>query len=227
MVEKKPLLLMADSQLLFWKKGDDPFIKTFLADDADRPELKAAYIGAANGDQPEYFDIFKAAMEQLPGARCRMIISQPDAEDEKFLDESDVILLAGGDVELGMQVMQANGIWQRIIPKYYTGTLIVGVSAGAVQLGLKGWRNPNNGDRALIDTFKLVPYVIDVHAEAENWESLGKAVRETGPNTTGFGIPFGAGLVLHPDWSLEAVRHPVTEISFTGEEIKQSLILPS
>ena len=96
----KPLLLLADSQLLFWRRGDTPFLNS-VRDVIDVSSPKAAYIGASNGDDPEYYSIFEAAMEMIGIHRCRMAPSSPTDEDISFLNDADIILLAGGDAVRG------------------------------------------------------------------------------------------------------------------------------
>ena len=57
----KPLYLLADSQLLFWKEAEHGIVDRLRAD-VDSPS-KAAYLGASNGDNPEFYALFTAAME--------------------------------------------------------------------------------------------------------------------------------------------------------------------
>jgi hypothetical protein len=42
----------------------------------------------------------------------------------------------------------------------------------------------------------------------------------------GFGIPAGGGAIFYPDWSMEAIRHPLAEFSLFPEGIKNSMIFP-
>jgi hypothetical protein len=97
----------------------------------------------------------------------------------------------------------------------------VGVSAGAVQLGLKGW----TADEKLFDTFRIVPFVIDVHDEP-GWARLAQVVPRAGEHARGFGIPSGGGARYHPDYSVEPVRHPLVEMSLTDEGVRQALLFP-
>jgi cyanophycinase len=96
----KPLYLLADSQLFFWKSARDSLAQR-IRQDLDNSNPKAAYIGASNGDQPEFYSLFVAAMEVTGVSNCRMVPSQPSREDILFIEDADLILLAGGDVEKG------------------------------------------------------------------------------------------------------------------------------
>src|SRR5215216_5548370 len=100
MAPLKPILLLADSQLLFWRENGELLIERALkASTRDRP--KAAYVGASNGDEPDFYEIFVSAMEGLGIFDCRMIPSTVSEVDLAFLNDADIVLLAGGDVETG------------------------------------------------------------------------------------------------------------------------------
>ena len=134
----KPIYLLADSQLLFWREEKGPFLeRIWAALDEEEPGklLRAAYVGASNGDAPEFYDLFKAAMGEMGIQVTRMIPSEPSAEDLEFFAQADLILLAGGETRRGWEVFQKNGLQQKLVERYYAGALLMGVSAGAVQLG--------------------------------------------------------------------------------------------
>lgn len=221
----KPIFLLADSQLLFWREEHgEPFLaraRWLLEEEDPGKTFKAAYLGASNGDAPEFYDLFVAAMSEIGISDCRMIPSSPQPEDRSFLHQADLVLLAGGDVERGWDVFEQTGLRDAVTQRYYGGSLLIGVSAGAVQLGLKGW----NADEKIFDTFRIVPFVIDVHDEP-NWTRLSQIVPRAGEHARGFGIPSGGGALYHPDHSVEPVRHPLVEMSRTEEGVQQSLLLP-
>lgn len=220
----KPIFLLADSQLLFWREEDVPFlarIRKAIEDEEPGKEIRAAYIGASNGDAPEFYDLFKAAMGEVGISQTRMIPSEPSADDMEAMDQAELILLAGGDTRRGWDAFQANGLQQKIVERYYAGALLMGVSAGSVQLGLKG-----ADDQGMFDTFRLVPFVVDAHDEP-NWTLLTRVVPKAGEHVRGFGIPSGGGAIYHPDYSMEPVRHPVVEVSVSDEgQVRQALLFP-
>lgn len=230
----KPIFLFADSQTLFWRKGGEEPVMEHIIDliKEDKPgeKIKAAYIGASNGDKEEYYDIFLAAVSQvhIEAKDCLKIKSKPTKKQKDFLNKADLVLLAGGDTKLGWDVMNENGIRDIIVDRYHNGAVLVGISAGAVQLGTRGWTTPGEGAEAeIFTTFQLVPFVIDVHDENEGqWERLHHTVRDGEEHCRGFGIPMGGGAIFYPDWSMEAIRHPLVEYSLFPEGIKNSLVFP-
>lgn len=201
-----PIYLFSDSQLLFWKDQGRPFATRFLKNEHDAKATLATYIGASNGDNPDYFEIFQQAMNAIGVNSCEMIPSNPQSQQIDFLSKADIILLAGGDVKKGWEVMQSNGVAERIRSRYLEGATLIGISAGAIQLSLMGFE----GHQAF-NTFQLVPYLIDVHDEANDWEQLKQNVTLV-PERKAFGIPFGAGLVYNPDEPIKMIRYPSIEI---------------
>ena len=201
----QPIFLFADSQLLFWRDGGQLLLEKVVT----RSQPKAAYIGASNGDDPAFYEIFVSAMEGAGVFDCRMIPSVVSETDVAFLNDADIILLAGGDVEAGWRVFINNGLSEHIVRRYFEGALLIGISAGAVQLGLGGLA----ADGSLIETFKLVPYIIGAHEESDNWKTTMALLRMSGPGKTAIGLPFGGGAIYHPDQTVEALRKPLVKLA--------------
>src|ERR1700743_3162887 len=131
----KPLYLLADSQLLFLKNPAPTLAQKLAADlEIEIKSAKAAYIGASNGDQPEFYDLFVAAMQGMEITQCRMIPANPKSDDISFLQSADIILLAGGNDELGWTMFEQTGLQDLIAHRRLTGAILFGISAGAIQL---------------------------------------------------------------------------------------------
>jgi cyanophycinase len=221
----QPIYLFADSQLLFWRNRDGLFldsIKRLIARDAP----KAAYVGASNGDDPEFYSIFEAAMEGIGIRDCRMILSSFPTADRLFIDDSDIILLAGGDVEKGWNLFNEVGLKDVIIRKYYEGSVLIGISAGAVQLGLFGYTEEDGSPSRLIDTFKLIPFIIGAHEERQEWRGLKEATQSLNGSAKAIGIPAGGGMVYYPDHSIEAIRYPLNEFALREGVMNCNLLIP-
>jgi peptidase E len=208
MTALKPIFLLADSQLLFWRE-DGKLLIARIVKTTTRDQLKAAYVGASNGDQPDFYEIFVAAMEGVGVFDCRMIPSALSEADIAFLNDADIILLAGGDVEIGWRVFLTNGLSEHIVRRYFEGASLIGVSAGAVQLGLCGLA----ADGSLIETFKVVPFIIGAHEESNDWKTTRELLRLSGTGKNAIGLPTGGGAIYHPDNTVEALRHPLVDLS--------------
>jgi cyanophycinase len=219
------IYLLADSQLLFWRDEGKLFIET-IRTSIEHDSPKAAYVGASNDDNPEYYSIFESAMDSIGIRQCRMIHTALSAEDLAFINEADIILLAGGDVEKGWNAFELNGLKEVIFRRYFEGAILIGVSAGATQLGLYGWKEEEGAPANLIQTFKLVPFIVSAHDEKQDWVPLQKAVQMAGINVRGMAIPHGGGAILRVDQSFEPIRHPVHEFIMRENEMEHNLLLP-
>lgn len=221
----KPIYLLADSQILFWKPGGTPFMAGIKAR-LEKSQPRAAYLGASNGDDPTFYSIFEAATEEVGITERRMVRADLGPDDLDFLDAADLILLAGGDVERGWRSFEANGLKQILVRRYYEGALLMGISAGAVQLGLGGWGSAGFSSGRFVDTLRLLPHVVGAHEEVEDWASLKAAVLHLGGHVRGYGIPLGSGFVYHPDHAIEPLRRPLIEIRVQGGDLRQVVLLP-
>jgi len=214
------ILLLADSQLLFWREHGQ-LVLDRVVKDWRRDELKAAYIGASNGDHPDFYSIFVSAMEGAGVINCRMIPSRLSGDDLAFLNDANIILLAGGDTEIGWRIFLANGLNEHIVRRHSEGASLIGVSAGAVQLGLCCLA----ADGSLIETFGLVPFIIGAHEEFDNWKTPKELLQLSGGGKPAIGLPAGGGAIYHPDHTLEPLRYPLLELSLEGGEIHEAFVV--
>lgn len=217
----KPLYLLADSQLFFWKSDRDSLAERIRAD-LDSANPKAAYIGASNGDLAEFYNLFVAAMESMGIADCHLVPSQPAREDISFMEKADVIVLSGGDVERGWQVFEQNGLKELIPRKRFDGAVLMGVSAGAVQFGLGCLSNAAQPKQ--LDMFRFAPFYVGAHDEGNDWFDLRALVNLSQSDARAIGLPAGGGAVYYPDGTLEPLRKPLLEIVKEDAKITENLM---
>ncbi|HEY2168841.1 MAG TPA: Type 1 glutamine amidotransferase-like domain-containing protein [Candidatus Angelobacter sp.] len=219
----KPLYLLADSQLFFWNSDSNSLAERVHAD-LDSSSPKAAYIGASNGNQPEFYNLFQAAMEAMGISNCRAVPSQPSKEDISFIEEADLILLSGGDVEWGWRTFEQNGLKELVPRKRFDGAILMGVSAGAVQLGLGCLSN--SAQPKQIDMFRFAPFYVGAHDEENDWWDLRALVNLSQTDTRAIGIPAGGGAVYQSDGTLEPIRKHLTELTRESARITENVLTP-
>ena len=208
-----PLFLLADSQLLFQGAGGrDSILEQVRQHLPDSP--RAAYLGAANGEEPTFYELFEAAMDGAGIGEARMVRSIYGDDDRDWLEGADLVVLSGGDVDRGWRAFRQAGIDEALQRRYADGAVLLGVSAGAVHLG---WGHLN-----------LVSALIGAHDEEADWGEVRRRMGKSREKVRGLGIPTGGALVYHPDGAVEAVRRPVHELVWDedGEEVRTSLLLP-
>jgi cyanophycinase len=219
----KPLYLLADSQLFFWKSDSDSLTERIRAD-LDSANPKAAYIGASNGDQAEFYSLFEAAMESMGISDCHAVPTQPSREDILFIEDADLILLSGGDVERGWRAFEQNGLKELVPRKRFDGAVLIGVSAGAVQLGLGCLSNA--AQPKLLDMFRFAPFYVGAHDEGNDWFDLRALVNLSPNDTRAIGIPAGGGAVYQSDGTLEPIRKHLTELTKESATITENVLTP-
>lgn len=188
-----PIYLLADSQPLFWRSGGVPFFTKVLTGQK-RSQKLALYIGASNGDLPEYYSLFSEAMSEFTETDWLKADSQVGLER---LLEADLILLAGGDVQLGWEFIET--LKSTLHEAHQSGTILVGVSAGAIHLGAQWWQAKGSNLKSL-DTLGLVPAVLAAHEEALDWQPIRSAILAAANQATApskwpaLGLPFGSAV---------------------------------
>jgi cyanophycinase-like exopeptidase len=223
--QRQPLYLLADSQLLFWKRHNRLLLDAALDGLVRDTPIRAAYIGASNGDRPEFYGIFEDAVDAIGITDRRMIDSSFGPDDRAFLERAQLVVLAGGDVRLGWTTVEKTGMKDVILGRYAHGAVLVGISAGAVQLGRYAIvEAPESSATELLDVFGLIPMVVDAHDERANWARLSHAIQVLQGAATGLGIPAGGGVIVHADNTIEPLRRPVHEFRFEGANVTHSLL---
>ncbi len=220
----RPVFLLADSRLLFAAPAASgaPSLPERLRAELPARSPAAAYLGASNGDEPAFYEIFEAAMERIGVNERRFVRASPSPADLDFLRRADLLLLAGGEVERGWRAFAAAGIDAIVAERYRAGAVLVGVSAGAVQLG-HGWLPPESEE--MVATAGLLPFLIDAHDEPE-WAHLRRTLRYAPDFLAGLGIPFGAAAVVAPDMTVEPLEKPLLELFRREQGLQEALLLP-
>lgn len=215
--------LLADSRLLFSRHGGRPLLASAV-DAIDSRDPRAAYVGAANGDQPEYYSIFEGAMDMIGVRDRRMILTDYSAQDRAYLRSADFIILAGGDVGSGLRVLRETGMDEDIDERCRKGVVLVGVSAGAVHLGTAVSLGDEPSEGELVGALGIVPFSVDVHDEASGWQRLRRLVVRSLPDSVGIGVSTGGGIIHHPDRTLEPVRRSAVELRLKDDRIIESIL---
>lgn len=222
MTKEAQIFLLADSRLLFSSRGEDSPFAAALGGSTP----SAAYVGASNGDEPAYYDIFEAAMDGIGVSTRHMVMSAYRDRDREALERATLIVLAGGDAARGWSVLQATGMHDVVAERHRAGATLVGISAGAVLLGTHAW---NTDDLTTAEPFValgLVPFVVDAHDEAHDWLRLRMLLARGELPNHAIALPAGSGAIYHADGTLEALRRPLSELTLSSTGIIETLIVP-
>jgi cyanophycinase-like exopeptidase len=220
----QPLFVLADSRPLFVRDPGSP-LRAALEGHARRSS-RAVYLGASSGDEPAFADLFVAAMEHHAIRDARAVSSSYSLHEQELLETADLVVLGGGDVMRGWRVFEATGIRAAVERRYQAGGTIIGVSAGAVQCGTHALVTSGDSDSHLVATFGWCPFVVAAHDEANDWKDLGTAMLMLGEAAEGFGVPFGCGLVYHPDNTVEAMGGSLDRFVSSPRGVSRQIVVP-
>ena len=126
-------------------------------------------------------------------------------------------------MEQGWRMFEKNGIKELLSQKRYDGSVLVGVSAGAVQLGMATLLETATMKK--LSLFQFAPFYVGAHDEGSEWWDLRALVNLAGDGARGIGIPAGGGLIYCPDGSLEPIRKDLTEFCRQGDRMIENLLL--
>lgn len=148
----------------------------------------------------------------FPGATLEAI-----EHDRHVVDGADLVFVSGGDPTHGAKVLARTGAagWMR--EAHARGTPMMGVSAGAIDLGAWwiDWPEDEDAPEEQADlvacTGVLPGHVFDTHDEVDGWEELHVAARllaRRGEKARFLGIPTKGALVFDEHGAMEVVGEP-------------------
>ncbi|MDD5190777.1 MAG: Type 1 glutamine amidotransferase-like domain-containing protein [Dehalococcoidales bacterium] len=207
MTQPKPVYLLAGR----WGKNPDPVISRVIKESGiAKPSI--GYIGAAAGDNIEFFKRMESYF-QMGGAGVTTLVPtvNPKADMERskdLLEKSDIVFISGGDVEVGMQILQQRKLVKFIKELYLSGKPFFAVSAGSIMLAQEWvrWRDPDDDNSAeIFPCIGVAPVLCDTHGEADKWEELIALLQLEKSGTIGYGIVSGNAVKVNPDGTVEAL----------------------
>jgi peptidase E len=154
-------------------------------------DVRAVYLGAANGDETAYFELFAGAMD-AHGIRYVTHVRCDDVSTHALVDAAELVFLAGGDPLRGLRSLIAHGLLERVVARHRAGAMLIGSSAGSMLLGARVWDGENVA--SIVDGARLVPFAMDAHAEPD-WKSL-RALCAHEPDLRGIGLCSGGGVCV-------------------------------
>ena len=111
--------------------------------------IRATYIGYCNGEDEEQWKIFVTGMHGIGIRSLKWLkLGRTSARQLAHLEESDLILIAGGDMVntakcFDLLVDGKHAVGERVKWRYWSGAVLVGVGSGAQLLGQKYFRPPD------------------------------------------------------------------------------------
>ena len=206
-MSKKPVYLLAGGR---GNNDPSPIFRAVMRDiGKDKPVI--AYVGAANGDNPDFMGRMGGMITQVGRSN---LVHAPftgrinKAKSIEILKTADAIFVSGGDVEAGMKVLEDKGVTGVFAELYSEGKLFFGISAGSIMLAKEWvrWTNPDDDSTAeLFKCLGVAPVICDTHGEGDEWEELRAALMLKKAGAIGYGITSETCLKCYPTGEMEAL----------------------
>jgi len=224
MINPKPVYLLAGGR----GSKNKAVFKTVFKEIA-KPNPLIAYVGAANDDDQRFFrfmgdEIIKAGTCSLSHA----LTVSPRADLDKTRDilrKADAVFMSGGDVDAGMKILESKDMLNIFTDLYNGGKVFFGASAGSIMLCREWvrWADPDDDSTAeIFPCLDIAPIICDTHAEEDEWVELKTALKLKKDKATGYGIPSGACLKVHPDGRTEALGGIIARYVKSGPKVIRS-----
>lgn len=156
-----------------------------------------AYVGTASGDNRGFYTMIRG---MLAGTAARMKLAKLASktarwsEAKALLYDCDLVFVSGGDVDLGMKVLEDRGAADTLRTLARAGKPMFGISAGSLMLAREWVRFPDD-DESRAEVFSclgIAPVHVDAHSEDDGWSELRVLVRLL--HERGDASPIGYGL---------------------------------
>jgi cyanophycinase-like exopeptidase len=156
------------------------------------------------------------------------------SEARALLEDCDLVFLSGGDVELGMKVIEDRDVGGTLRALARRGKPMFGISAGSLMLAREWVRFPDD-DEARAEIFPclgIAPVHVDAHSEDDGWSELRVLVRLL--HERGDSSPVGYGLTrkgclrvdVRDGARLQAVGTPIPRIVVKRGAVVEGAPLP-
>jgi cyanophycinase-like exopeptidase len=226
MNNRKPLYLLAGG-----REGSTKSTKQILQAvfrEIGKPSPNIAYVGTASDDNRMFYKFIAGMIKNVADSKVNQVLTCSKKADLRkamgTLESADAIFMSGGDVEMGMQVLEEKDLTCYMRDLYKHGKLFFGASAGSIMLAREWvrWEHPDDDSTAeLFPCLGLAPIICDTHAEDDDWSELKMALNLRGDDAQGYGIPAGACLKVYPDGKVEALGGAVTQYIFHNQQVEQ------
>ncbi len=186
----------------------DEFIVQLARDARSTNRPRVRFVSTAAGDSPEYIERFYKAFRTLDCEPSHLALFRPDQWDEELRDmilDADVLYFSGGSTRNALALWREWDVLEDFRRAYQRGTVIAGLSAGAVAWFEQAHSDSVGRQPAVLEGLGWLPGSFTPHYsnEANRRESLHNFIKD-GRIKPGYAADDGAALYFVNE-SLERV----------------------
>ncbi|MQC82803.1 MAG: peptidase E [Chloroflexi bacterium] len=159
---------------------DDRLLDDYILALTGRDRPRVGFVGTASGDHPSYIEKFHAALSDRAETSDLRLFSEPSHDPAVWFAAQDVIYVGGGSTANLLAVWRVHGLDRLARAAYEAGTILCGVSAGAICWFQGGTTDSFGPLRALHDGVGILEGSFTPHydGEADRRPALRRAIEE-------------------------------------------------
>jgi peptidase E len=164
----------------FSMEPDNPALDQFVIGLARRANPSVCFLATASGDAESYIDAFYTAFRKLPCQPMHIPLFARTPDLKTVLPEQDVIYVGGGNTKSMLAVWREWGIPSLMRRAWESGTVLAGVSAGAICWFETGLTDSSGTGLYPLECLGLLPGACCPHydGEVERRPALQRLVEE-------------------------------------------------
>ena len=116
----------------FGREINELKIEKYIIDQSSNKNPSICFIPTATGDDPQYIENFYKAFDSLGCKTSHIDFFKRTIDIEKHIDEQDIIFVGGGNTKSMLAVWREWKLDEILHKAYNKGTIMSGVSAGAI-----------------------------------------------------------------------------------------------
>lgn len=175
---------------------DNPVLDQYILAQTGKSDPRICFIPTASGDSTTYITNFYKAFTGLPCRPSHLSLFDPPTGDlEDYLHENDIVYVGGGSTKNMLALWNEWNLSEIFKNIYLDGTILAGISAGAICWFEQGVTDSIPGKLSAIDCLGFLPGSCCPHFDGDmRRRPAYQKLIKCGEIKPGYGIEDGAGL---------------------------------
>jgi len=151
----------------FGREIKDLKIEKYIVDQCKKEKPSICFIPTATGDDPGYIDNFYKAFDSLNCKTSHIDFFKRTINIEEHIDNQDIIFVGGGNTKSMLAVWREWELDKILLKAYLNGTIMSGVSAGAICWFEQGITDSWKEHQALLPCLGFIDGICCPHYDEE------------------------------------------------------------
>ena len=157
-------------------------------------------IPTASFDNMDENDDVKLSFERFGCTTDILFLTHGEVTQEVIkskIGSADGIFVQGGNLKFLMDTWKKTGTDKLLLEAYNKGTVLSGVSSGAMCWFKEGYDDCIDGQFIFVECLGIIPYINCPHYQSDYWQTFEEALAITKKKTSGIACDNGAGFCIN------------------------------